>query len=576
MFRGPDTIQKLKSYSLAELEELATEIRQQILTTCLKNGGHLGASLGTVELSIALHRSFNSPEDSLVWDVGHSAYAHKLLTGRGDRFQTLRQWNGISGFLSREESEHDVFGAGHSSTSLSAALGMAWAKQNAGRADSWSIAVIGDGGLTAGLAFEALNNFRLHPLAPLLVVLNDNQMSISENVGSIAFLLETGQSRTFFECFGLDYVGPVDGHDFQQLLGVFEGVRRSYHGKPVVVHVKTQKGKGYTPAEENPSTYHGVGPLSKSSKQKTFSDAFGESMIELAESDNRLVALTAAMPEGTGLTEFANRFPDRFFDVGIAEQHAVTFAAGLATQGLRPVVTIYSTFLQRAFDQVIHDVCVQKLPVIFALDRAGLVGQDGPTHHGLYDLAYLGAAPGMTIKTPATLDDLKEALMESLNHLEGPIAIRYPRGQGVFKLALDNPPLDINAVELCVVAVGTTFVKALRAKEKSKLGSRVHVISVTQVKPWPESLLLEIEKIGGLSQKKAMITIEDGSIRGGAGESLVLELEKRKILRQFSSTEVLGVPDLLIYQGTVGDQESSIGLSADDLAERMRSLCKSP
>lgn len=575
MFRESEMIQKLKSYSLIELEELAAEFRQEILTTCLKNGGHLGASLGTVELSIALHRSFNSPQDSLVWDVGHSAYSHKLLTGRAKSFHTLRKWNGISGFLSREESVHDSFGAGHSSTSLSAALGMAWAKLKSGHEKSWTIAVIGDGGLTAGLALEALNNFRLHPLAPLLIVLNDNQMSISENVGSISFLLETGQSRRFFECFGLDYIGPVDGHDFQQLLGVFEGVRRNYHGKPVVLHVKTQKGKGYAPAEENPSTYHGVGPLSKGDKQKTFSDAFGEMLTELAEVDERIVAITAAMPEGTGLAEFSNKFPERFFDVGIAEQHAVTFSAGLATQGIRPVVAVYSTFLQRGFDQIIHDVCVQKLPVIFAIDRAGLVGPDGPTHHGLYDLAYLGASPGMTIKTPATLDDLREALTQAIDHLEGPIAIRYPRGPGVLKSTLDQSLLDVQAVKICVVAIGATLVKVMQACKKSGLGSRVHVISATQVKPWHESMLREIESIASLPQKKALITIEDGCIRGGAGESLILELEKRTLLNKFFSCDVLGVPDVLVSHGTVNEQESSLGLSADDLVEKMNSLCQS-
>ena len=412
----------LKQMGAEELAALCEEIRQEIVAVCLKNGGHLGASLGTVEIAVALHRIFDSPQDKIVWDVGHQAYAHKLITGRAGRFKTLRTYGGLSGFLSREESEHDAFGAGHSSTSLSAALGFAY------RSDHWTVAVIGDGGLTAGLSFEALNNVHSpNQFGPFLVVLNDNQMSISENVGGIHQILSQGRAAEYFNLFGFDYVGPIDGHDLPTLLATLNGIHAAKTSRPILLHLMTQKGKGYSPAEARPAYYHGVGPAQPSdvsgktkplteaaSPEKSWSDLFCEALIRAAEHDSKIVAITAAMSDGTGLIPFAEKFPERFFDVGIAEPHAATFAAGLAANGWKPVCAIYSTFLQRSFDALIHDIALQNLPVIFAVDRAGLVGADGPTHHGAFDLAYAGLIPGTRIYTPEFGLDLEGALTSAL------------------------------------------------------------------------------------------------------------------------------------------------------------------
>jgi 1-deoxy-D-xylulose-5-phosphate synthase len=549
----------LKKLQLSELEHYAEDLRQQILTTSLMNGGHLGASLGTVELAIALHFVFESPKDSLVWDVGHQAYAHKLITGRANRFSTLRKKMGISGFLSRDESEHDVFGAGHSSTSVSAALAMAWANGHIKGEAPWSIAVIGDGAITAGLSFEALNNVRAKPIGPFVVVLNDNQMSISPNVGAVTSILSGENAKEFFSLFGFDYMGPVDGHDLSSLIGVFQKMKNERSSNPMVLHVLTQKGKGYAPAEEHPENFHGVSPLKakvadlpSASKQRSFSEAFGSALCELAEKDPRIVAITAAMPEGTGLVEFSRRFPERFFDVGIAEPHAVTFAAGLATKGFKPVVAIYSTFLQRALDQIIHDVALQNLDVIFAIDRAGLVGADGPTHHGAFDIPYLGMIPNMKLHSPAALSDVKTLLQNALTE-KGPSAIRYPRGSGTesFQEKSIDGVRELRKTEApksIVVAVGPAISRALKVRTEN-----VAIFSLTQIKPLPQRLVDYLN----LNLSADLIILEDGAIHGGFGETLVAELSPRKKKPHF-----LGYGDHFIPHGTPAELEEEEQVSS--------------
>ena len=564
----------LKGLSLQDLESLADDLRQAILSVCLKNGGHLGASLGTVELAIALHRMFQSPKEPIVWDVGHQAYAHKLLTGRWERFHTLRQIEGISGFLSRQENEHDTFGAGHSSTALSAALAMAWHRSGT---QDWTVAVVGDGGLTAGVAFEALNNVRGTRMGPLLLVLNDNQMSISPNVGAVSNLFSGGSARSFFELFGFEYVGPTNGHDLSSLLGQLKAIREQGSGKPILLHVMTQKGKGYAPAEEHPAAFHGVSPVQEKlpekasssgtslTKKKSYSEAFGDALCELAKKDPKIVAITAAMTEGTGLVRFASEFPDRFFDVGIAEPHAVTFAAGLATQGYRPVVAIYSTFLQRALDGLIHDVAIQNLGVTFALDRAGLVGADGPTHHGAFDIAYTGMIPGFQLRAPACLSDMR-LLLEQAVRAGTPVAIRYPRGSGPEELhgtdAGEGVRVHTNAgsPELILIAAGASAQRAIAAARRvDPAGGRIRVLSVTQLKPIPASLLKRI-----VGTRAPLMIVEDGAIRGGFGEALLGEL--RGWARQI---ELAGYGDHFIQHGSVAELEEREGLSESKLADRI-------
>jgi 1-deoxy-D-xylulose-5-phosphate synthase len=557
----------LKKLTLAELQDYAEDIRQRILNTSLTNGGHLGASLGAVELAIALHYVFESPKDSIVWDVGHQAYAHKLITGRASRFQTLRKKNGLSGFLSRTESEHDVFGAGHSSTSLSAALAIAWANARKDQQElPWSVAVIGDGAITAGLSFEALNNVRAKTIAPFLVVLNDNQMSISANVGAMSSILLGADAKTFFSLFGFDYIGPIDGHDLSTLIGTLDSIKKNTNGNPVVLHTFTQKGKGYAPAEEHPENFHGVGPLQAKvmdhpapPKQKSFSDAFGEALCKLAEEDPRVVAITAAMPDGTGLSEFSRRFQDRFFDVGIAEPHAVTFAAGLATQGYRPVVAIYSTFLQRALDEIIHDVALQKLGVIFALDRAGLVGADGPTHHGMFDIAYLTMIPEMTVATPACLSDVEELLRNALKS-DAPFALRYPRGSAsaiLPEVAVDGLRWHTRSAKpkVIVVALGSSIGRALKAVSSERIKERkdtLTLLSVTEIKPTSNVLTVYLNE----HRDAELITIEDGVLHGGFGEALYAELNTRPQKPVF-----VGYRDHFVTHGSPAELEEQEQLS---------------
>jgi 1-deoxy-D-xylulose-5-phosphate synthase len=573
--RSPEDLKKL---SIDQLRHYAEDVRQMILSACLSNGGHLGASLGPVELAIALHFVFDSPREALVWDVGHQAYAHKLITGRAERFNTLRTFGGVSGFLSRDESEHDAFGAGHSSTSLSAALAIAWTKargdQKINHPQDWTVAVIGDGGLTAGIAFEALNNVRTKAMGPLLVVLNDNQMSISPNVGAVPSILSSGQGEEFFSLFGFDYAGPIDGHNLEELIGVLQGVKKSTTGNPILLHVLTQKGKGYAPAEENPGVFHGIGPLVEkvadrpvAPKQRSFSEAFGKAACEAAENP-KVVAISAAMPEGTGLADFSRKFPDRFFDVGIAEPHAVTFAAGLATQGYRPIVAIYSTFLQRALDSVIHDVAIQRLPVVFAIDRAGIVGADGPTHHGVFDLAYLGMIPGLRIFAPATLEDVSTCLKEALV-TPGPSAIRYPRGS-----APESYPVPLESgvrchlahekPEVILISVGSATQRMEKAvKALGDLSKKCAWVSVVEVKPLPKSVMQYLEAHPGAK----VFCLEDGVIHGGFGQQICAGRSGPG-----GNVELAGYGDHFITHGAPAKLEELENISPAALEARIRGL----
>jgi len=611
-----DSPADLKGLSLAELESLAGEIRETIIETVAANGGHLASSLGVVELSIALHSVFDSPTDKIVWDVGHQAYAHKLLTGRRERFHTLRQLGGISGFPKRDESPHDCFDVGHSSTSISAALGLAAARDVLGGSEK-VVAVIGDGSLTAGLAFEGLNQAG-HLKKDLIVILNDNEMSISPNVGALSSFLsrkmtsdifvrlkrETEQllgnvprfgrdlvnfarraEESFkgfftpgmlFEAFGFDYVGPLDGHRLPELVETLQNVSR-LRG-PTLVHVVTRKGKGFLPAERRPSEFHGVGPFNRESGEvkqgkgnaASYTAVFGRTLVELAERDRRVVAITAAMAEGTGLREFATRFPDRFFDVGIAEPHAVTFAAGLACQGLRPTVAIYSTFLQRGYDNIVHDVCLQNLPVSFALDRGGLVGSDGPTHHGVFDFSFLRHIPNLTVMVPRDELLLRRAMATALA-ADGPFAYRYPRGNGL-GLALDGQyePVPLGRGEKLrdgaagvIIAAGTTAAAALAAAELlAEEGIMMAVVDPRFLKPLDRELITgEARRCG------VVVTVEENVLQGGFG-SAVLELLAEegvaaRVLR-------LGLPDSFIEQGTQEELHARYGLDAAGIAGSIR------
>lgn len=608
-----DSPEDLKALSLRELEQLADEIRQTILDVIVgKTGGHFASNLGSVELALALHYVFNSPQDKIVWDVGHQAYPHKLITGRRDRFPTIRQPGGLSGFLQREESPHDHFGAGHASTSISAALGMAVAGRMKGERFH-TIAVIGDGALTGGMAYEALNNAGSLQV-PLIVVLNDNEMSIAPNVGALPkylsrirtderytqakveverllhrmpqgdWLLELGKRMKdglkevvyhtmIWEELGFTYVGPVDGHNLRDLVETLQQVREI--DGPVFVHAVTVKGKGYEPAENDPFKHHAASikiPGAPPSPPK-YQDVFGETLTALAREDERIVAITAAMPDGTGLLPFAKEHPKRFFDVGIAEQHAVTFAAGLATQGLRPVAAIYSTFLQRAFDQVVHDVCIQNLPVVFAMDRAGFAGEDGRTHHGLFDIAYLRCLPNMVLMAPKDEDELRHMLKTAILYEDGPIALRYPRGAGVgVPLSGEPHPLPIGRGEvlregddITIVALGTMVLPAERAADiLAEQGIHATVINARFVKPLDEELILSsVRRTGHL------VTVEEAMLAGGFG-SAVLELLAREGLRLPVTT--LGVPDRIFDHAPQSVLRKQAGLDAETIASRAAAL----
>lgn len=609
----------LKRFSMAELETLAGELREEIIDTVSRTGGHLASSLGVVELSIALHRVLDTPRDKVVWDVGHQAYAHKLLTGRLERFGTLRQLGGISGFPKRDESPHDCFDVGHSSTSISAALGMAAARDALGGQEK-VVAVIGDGSLTSGLAFEGLNQAG-HLKKDLVVVLNDNEMSISPNVGALSsFLSRKMTSDLFvrfkketenllghvprigkdllslarraedslkgfltpgmlFEAFGFDYVGPIDGHNLDELIETLQNVSRL--DGPILVHVVTRKGKGYPPAEKNPSLFHGVGPFDRESGEvrgekggaASYTAVFGRTLAEMAEQDERIVAITAAMLEGTGLKAFAQRFPERFYDVGIAEQHAVTFAAGLACQGLRPTVAIYSTFLQRGYDNVLHDVCLQNLPVTFALDRGGLVGADGPTHHGVFDYSFLRHIPNLTFMVPRDELELRRAMATALEH-EGPFAYRYPRGNGL-GLPLDGPAETVpvgqgetlRAGDAGVIfAVGVSVQEALQAAQtlEEEEGLSLAVIDPRFLKPLDRNLL-----VGEARRTGMVVTVEENVLQGGFGSAILELLEEEGLSPQVLR---IGLPDAFVEQGSQAELRSRYGLDAAGIAGRIRAF----
>ena len=606
---SPADLKKLKP---EQLPALAEEIRRFLLATVSETGGHLGSNLGTVELSIALHYCFDSPSDKIIWDVGHQAYTHKILTGRRDRFNTQRQYKGLSGFPKRSESEHDAFGVGHSSTSISAGLGMAAASCLAGTRNH-AIAVIGDGSLTGGMAFEALNQAG-HLKKNLIVILNDNEMSISKNVGAFSsFISRKMTGRYFrdlkkemqglllnipaigtdilhfakraenslkgfltpgslFEALGFDYLGPLDGHDLHQLVEVFNNINEL--DGPLLVHVMTTKGKGYKPAEDTPHKYHGVGAFDIATGKgapkpavKSYTDIFGETMMKLAEQDSKVVGITAAMPDGTGLNLFADCYPERFFDVGIAEQHAMTFAAGLAADGFKPVAAIYSTFVQRAYDQIFHDVCLQKLPVTIAMDRAGLVGDDGPTHHGVFDYSFLRHLPGLTVMAPKDENELRHMLATAVNS-GTPMALRYPRGAGygvvmdaeLKTLKIGKGELLLEGKDVCIVAIGSTVYPALQAAEFLKqAGISAGVVNARFVKPLDADLIMSVARSTG-----CIVTVEENALQGGFG-SAVLELLNDNGLQDVR-VKRLGIPDFYVEHGSQAQLRKDLGIDAEGIA----------
>ncbi|WP_177503894.1 1-deoxy-D-xylulose-5-phosphate synthase [Anaerosinus sp.] len=591
-----DSPKQLKQLSLIQLNKLAGEIRELIIRTIAENGGHLAPSLGVVELTLALHTVFDCPEDKFIWDVGHQSYVHKILTGRRDAFSTIRTQGGLSGFPKRSESPYDSFGTGHSSTSISAALGMAIAR-DLSKKNNYVVAVIGDGSMTGGQAFEALNHagdLGKH----LIVILNDNEMSIDKNVGALSEYLSTmrtaptynkvkhdlefllkkiptiGESVAkvverlkdslrfllvpgeLFEELGFKYVGPIDGHNIELMREVLEKAK-TMQG-PILIHTLTRKGKGYLPAECESDKFHGVGPfcietgeiIKKTTNKPTYTSVFSKVLIELAEENKNIVAITAAMPEGTGLKKFGEIYPDRFLDVGIAEQHAVTVAAGLACEGKQPIVALYSTFAQRAYDQILHDVCLQKLPVVFALDRAGIVGEDGPTHHGVFDYSYLRHIPNLTIMAPKDENELKDMLATAFS-LRTPVVIRYPRGNGLgveVKTEYQHIPVGMSeeisiGSDVMFLAVGAMVDSCVEAvnllKEKNVSAG---VINARFIKPLDERMIEVLAKT-----VKYIVTIEDNMLAGGFGSAVLEALNER----EFCDTKVLrlGYPDKFIEQG---------------------------
>ncbi|MCL2799096.1 MAG: 1-deoxy-D-xylulose-5-phosphate synthase [Endomicrobia bacterium] len=599
---NPNDLKKIKK---EHLPEVASEIRKKIIETVSKTGGHLASSLGAVDLTVALHYVYNSPVDKIIWDVGHQAYAHKILTGRGDKFETLRTHNGISGFPRRSESEHDAFGVGHSSTSISAALGFAAARDL--RKENYKVvAVIGDGSMTGGLAFEGLQNAG-HLKKDMLVILNDNEMFISQKVGAIAGyfakLLTVGMVKKaeqkimktvsrfhgfgspfgklikrakvmlfpgmLFEEMGFTYIGPVQGHDISNLENILTNIK-DMQG-PVLLHVITKKGKGYAHAEENPEKFHGVGKFNvntgKTAKNEevTYTQVFSDTLVKLANANDKIVAITAAMPEGTGLDKFAKHFPERYFDVGIAEEHAVTFAAGMAAEGMQPVCAVYSTFMQRALDNIVHDVALQNLPVVFALDRAGLVGEDGGTHHGAFDFSYLNFIPNLIVMAPADENELQHMLKTALNSNK-PCALRYPRG-AVVGVALDMAPsvLQIGKAkvisegkDICLLAIGNHVDTCVKAAEMlSERNIKASVVNMRFLKPLDEEIIKEM-----LSKTKKFITVEENALTGGLGESV-----KSLLCNTGAVVECIGLPDKFIEHGSQKTLRKKYGLTAENIAE---------
>jgi len=613
---GPEDIRCLE---IEQLDTLAGEIRQMILEVVSRNGGHLAPSLGAVELALAIHYVFDTPSDKVIWDVGHQAYAHKIITGRRDAFHTLRKMGGISGFPKRQESIFDVFGAGHSSTSISAAAGIADARCL--KEDHVKVvAVIGDGSIASGMAFEALN-WSGEREKDLVVILNDNEMSISPNVGAMSSYLNrvmTGQQITrlrakihdflktvpgvgeqvikfarkaeeslkgfvvpgmLFEELGFKYVGPLEGHRLDHLIKNLQNVRAM--DRPVLVHVITKKGKGYRFAEEDPARFHGIAPFDIATgkpvpaelPRRSYTEVFGQTVLELARENPAIVAITAAMTSGTGLDQFAREIPERFYDVGIAEQHGVTFAAGLATEGFVPVVALYSTFLQRAYDQVLHDVCLQKLPVVFALDRGGIVGDDGPTHHGLFDYAYLRSIPNIVVMAPKDENELRHMLKTAVE-CGGPASIRYPRGGGMGAVLDERPEtLEIGKAEVvregadvAIIAIGSSVYPSLDAAEMLA-GEKIEatVVNSRFVKPLDRDLLCEIA-----SSCKRVVTVEEHVLMGGFG-SAVLELFEEEGLSGVAVKRV-GIGDTFVEHGTQAELRKKQGIDAQGIAQAVRGV----
>ncbi len=601
-----DNVQDLKNLSIEELPQLANEIRQFIIQNVSKTGGHLAPSLGVIDLTVALHYFFDSPNDKIIWDVGHQSYAHKILTGRRKRFHTLRQYNGLSGFPKIGESEHDAYGTGHASTSISAALGFAKAR-DLRKEDHAVIAVVGDGALTGGNALEAINQAG-YLGTKIIIILNDNRMSISPNVGALSeythrieqteiykqvkqtinklieqanglkeqlidlktYLKEVGTPGLLFEKLGINYIGPVDGHNIMKMLQSLKRAKR-FDG-PSLIHCRTIKGKGYPFAEQNKPKFHGVNPFNigngedlKCPGRPSFTEVFADTLIHIAEQDESIVAITAAMPDGTGLSKFKERFPERFFDVGIAEQHAVVFAAGLARQGLKPVCAIYSTFLQRGYDAIVHDVCLQELPVVFAIDRAGLVGNDGPTHHGCFDLAYLRHIPNLVVMAPKDQDELRHMLFTA-TQIGKPAAVRYPRAHCLNAKKTKLRFLGIGKCELVkeqeesvltIVSIGIVFQDALRAWELlEKKGIKVTLINARFVKPLDPIVVRHISKTG-----KAIV-IEENCLRGGFG-SLVLESCQEHNVK--ADIRLLGIPDKFLEHGSRDQLTRDCGLNFENI-----------
>ena len=598
----------LKALKAKELEQLAGEIRQELVDRVTNNGGHLASNLGVVELTIALHRVFNSPHDKIIWDVGHQSYTHKLLTGRRQQFDTLRQYDGLSGFTSREESEHDPFGSGHASTSVSAALGMATAR-DLSKDDFHVIAIIGDGATTGGMALEAFNNVA-HLGSKLIVVLNDNGMSISPTVGALAKLLSKVRlDRRYYraserskrvlsslpmgsklwrvgeqiksgvkglvmptvqwEEFGFAYIGPFDGHNIRELESALTQAR-DYSYKPTLVHVVTTKGKGYAPAEGDAVYFHGVSPKDSGTREATtYSEVFAQTMLRLMRDNPKLVAITPAMPEGNCLAITKDEFPERVFDVGICEQHAVTFAAGLATQGFIPVVAIYSTFLQRAFDQIIHDVCLQDLHVVFAIDRGGIVGDDGKTHQGTFDISYLSLIPNLIVSAPRDENELQHLLYTAVG-AKHPMAVRYPRGSGtgaemdreLYSLPIGKAEILRHGDDVAILALGTTVAPALEAsQELAAKGIQATVVDARFAKPLDSKLIIDIAR-----RIKYMVTVEENVLGGGFGSSVLSLLQRAGV--SDVRLKSIGIPDEFVEHGTQTILRAKYDLDAKGIARQ--------
>lgn len=610
---SPDDIKKL---NIDEMEELAQEIREFLIKSISKTGGHLASNLGVVELTLALHKVFDSPKDKLIWDVGHQSYVHKIITGRKDEFATLRQLNGLSGFPKESESEHDIFDTGHSSTSISVGLGIACAR-DIKREDFNVVSVIGDGSITGGMALEAINHLG-YLNKKMIIILNDNEMSIDKNVGGMSRYLSsiirnakanqvkdqiekilsmtkagnfiykkadkikdeiiskfTPQDCALFESFGIKYYGPIDGHNMKELIDILNKAKKKKG--PVLLHVITEKGKGYQFAEEQPNKYHGVSKFNikeglKSSSQESISNHVGKKLVQMADDDQSIVAITAAMPSGTGLNEFAVSYPYRYYDVGIAEQHATTFAAGLAKEGMKPYFAVYSSFLQRGYDQVIHDVSITKKNVTFLIDRAGLVGNDGETHHGVFDLSYLNIIPNITVMAPKDIREL-DLMLDLSREIDGPVAIRYPRGNTYYidkgsynKIEIGTYEVLEEGKDVLVLAIGNMVKKALNVREillKDNINSTI--VNARFLKPMDENLLHEL-----LKNHSKVVTIEDNVVSGGFGS----RINKFVIDNNYNNIKIenIGIPDKFVEHGNIDELFETIGMSDEQIAQRIKNL----